>query len=111
DPRNGSSSAPADTDPDGVIRRPRGGRPVEPPAMMAARETAVIAVPVLLAVGSFLAVQGPANVQLAVAMSSPMAASTLQLAIGATLFLALAIVVGTVGALAMVRDVTLWHLA
>lgn len=78
---------------------------------MATHEPAVVAVPILLAVGGLLTVQGAANVQLATAMSSPMAASTVQLAIGATLFLALAIAVGTVGALTMVRDATPWHLA
>jgi transporter family-2 protein len=39
-----------------------------------------------------------------------MAASTLQLAIGATLLLVLALVVGTVGALHLVPGVTPWHL-
>jgi len=78
---------------------------------MGTYEPAVVAVPVLFAVGGLLTVQGAANVQLAVAMGNPMAASTLQLAIGAATFLALAIVVGTVGALTMLPGATPWHLA
>ena len=72
---------------------------------------AVIAVPLLFVVGGLLAVQTAANVQLATAMGSPMAASTLQLAIGATMFLAAALAVGTIDALHLVPDVTPWHLA
>ncbi|HXM55686.1 MAG TPA: DMT family transporter [Candidatus Dormibacteraeota bacterium] len=72
---------------------------------------AVVAVPVLFVVGGLLAVQTAANVQLSTALGSPMAASTLQLAIGATLFLAVALAVGTIGAIHLVPDVTPWHLA
>jgi transporter family-2 protein len=69
-----------------------------------------IAIPLLLAVGGLLAVQAAANVQLARAMGDPMAASALQLAIGATVLLVLAVLVGTVGALHLVPGVTWWHL-
>jgi transporter family-2 protein len=72
--------------------------------------TATIAIPLLLVVGGLLAVQAAANVQLATAMGNPMAASTLQLAIGASVLLVLALVVGTIGALHLVPGVTPWHL-
>ena len=71
---------------------------------------ASLAVPLLLAVGGLMAVQAAANVQLATAMGSPAAASTLQLAVGATLLLALALAVGTIGSLQLVPGVTPWHL-
>jgi transporter family-2 protein len=57
-----------------------------------------LAIPLLLFVGSLLALQAGANVQLSGAVGSPIGASTLQLAIGAGLLLALAAVAGTLGA-------------
>jgi bacterial/archaeal transporter family-2 protein len=69
-----------------------------------------VAIPLLLVVGGLLAVQAPANVQLAAAMRNPFAASTLQLAVGAMLFLVLALLLGTIGALHLVPGVTPWHL-
>jgi transporter family-2 protein len=58
-----------------------------------------LAIPALF-VGTLLALQAAANVQLAAAMTSPVGASTLQLAIGAALLVALAAVGGSLGALA-----------
>ncbi len=70
-----------------------------------------LAVPFLLAVGSLLALQAAANVQLSTAMTSPFGASALQLAIGATLLLALAAVFGSLGARGLLDDVAAWELA
>jgi transporter family-2 protein len=69
-----------------------------------------LAIPFLLTVGALLAVQAAANVQLSAAVGSPVAASTLQLAIGALLLLALAVVVGAVARLDRVPDAPAWHL-
>jgi bacterial/archaeal transporter family-2 protein len=69
-----------------------------------------LAVPFLLAVGALLAVQAAANVQLSAAVGSPIAASTLQLAVGAALLLALAVLVGAVEHLDRVPDAPAWHL-
>jgi bacterial/archaeal transporter family-2 protein len=68
------------------------------------------AVPFLLAVGSLLALQAAANVQLSHAVGSPFGASTLQLALGAALLLALAAAVGPATALDGLDDVPAWHL-
>jgi bacterial/archaeal transporter family-2 protein len=68
------------------------------------------AVPFLLAVGALLAVQAAANVQLSVAVGSPFAASTLQLAIGAAALLVAALLVGAVAHLDRVPDAPAWHL-
>src|ERR687891_596001 len=54
-----------------------------------------LALPFLLLVGSLLALQAAANVQLSTAMTSPFGASALQLGIGAALLVALAVVAGT----------------
>ena len=69
-----------------------------------------IAIPLLLVVGGMLAVQAAANVQLATAIGNPIAAAALQLAIGASLLLALALAVGTLGAFRLLPGVTPWHL-
>ena len=69
------------------------------------------AIPFLLLVGSMLALQAAANVQLAGAMSSPIGASTLQLAIGAGLLLALAGAAGSLGALDLLGEAEPWALA
>ena len=69
-----------------------------------------LAVPLLLAVGSLLALQAAANVQLSSATGSPFGASTLQLAIGALLLLGAAAVAGTLGAFDQLAEVTPWHL-
>ena len=69
-----------------------------------------LAVPLLLAVGSLLALQAAANVQLSSATGSPFGASTLQLAIAAGILLAAAAVAGTLGALHELGQVRAWHL-
>ena len=69
------------------------------------------AIPFLLFVGTLLAVQAAANVQLSAATGSPLGASALQLAIGAGLLLAATAVAGSLDALDDVADVAPWHLA
>jgi transporter family-2 protein len=69
------------------------------------------AVPFLLAVGSLLALQAAANVQLASALASPFRASALQLGIGAALLLALATAAGSLGALGDLASADPWTLA
>ena len=69
-----------------------------------------IAIPFLLAVGSLLALQAAANVQLSAAMGIPLGASTLQLGIGFLLLMALAIPIGALGALDLLDDAEAWHL-
>ena len=69
-----------------------------------------IAIPLLLLVGSLLAVQAAANVQLSTAMASPVGASALQLAIGATLLLALTAVAGALTAFELLDRAEPWHL-
>jgi bacterial/archaeal transporter family-2 protein len=68
------------------------------------------AIPFLLVVGSLLALQAAANVQLSAAMASPFGASTLQLGIGAAVLIAVAALAGSLGALALVDDVEPWQL-
>jgi bacterial/archaeal transporter family-2 protein len=68
-----------------------------------------LAIPILLAVGSLLALQAAANVQLSAATGSPFGAST-QLGIGASVLLAAAAVAGALGALALLDDSPAWHL-
>jgi bacterial/archaeal transporter family-2 protein len=70
-----------------------------------------IALPFLLLVGSLLAVQAAANVQLSAAMTSPFGASALQLSIGAGLLTALAAVGGSLGAFELLGDAEPWTLA
>jgi transporter family-2 protein len=70
-----------------------------------------LAVPFLLAVGSLLALQAAANVQLATALASPFRASALQLGIGAVLLLALAAAAGSLGALGDLGAAEPWTLA
>jgi uncharacterized membrane protein YdcZ (DUF606 family) len=68
------------------------------------------AIPFLLFVGSLLILQAAANVQLSAAMVSPFGASTLQLAIGAAMLLALASLAGSLGAFGLLDQVEPWHL-
>jgi transporter family-2 protein len=68
------------------------------------------AIPFLLFVGALLALQAAANVQLSTATGSPFAASTLQLAIGATLLLGAAAVAGSLGAFGDLGVAEPWHL-
>lgn len=69
------------------------------------------AIPFLLAVGALLALQAAANVQLSTATGSPFGASTLQLAIGATVLLAVTLVAGSLDALGELDRAEPWHLA
>jgi transporter family-2 protein len=68
------------------------------------------AIPLLLFVGSLLALQAGANVQLSGAVGSPVGASTLQLAIGAALLLALTAAAGTLGAFGALAEAEPAHL-
>jgi transporter family-2 protein len=68
------------------------------------------AIPFLLFVGSLLALQAAANVQLSTATGSPFGASTLQLGIGAGLLLAVAAIAGTLDAFGLLTDAEPWHL-
>jgi bacterial/archaeal transporter family-2 protein len=61
-----------------------------------------LAIPYLVFVGSLLALQAAANVQLSSAMRSPVAASTLQLGIGAAILLVAVAIAGTFGAFGLV---------
>ena len=69
-----------------------------------------IAIPFLLFVGSLLALQAGANVQLSGAVGNPIGASTLQLTIGAGILLAAAAAAGTLGAFDSLADAEPWHL-
>jgi bacterial/archaeal transporter family-2 protein len=69
-----------------------------------------IAIPFLLFVGSLLALQAAANVQLSTAVGSPFGASALQLAIGALALLALTVAAGAAGAFGLIDQVRPWHL-
>ena len=61
-------------------------------------------------VGSLLAVQAAANVQLSRATGSPFGASTLQLGIGAALLVAVSAVAGSLGAFGLLDDTEPWQL-
>jgi bacterial/archaeal transporter family-2 protein len=69
-----------------------------------------IAIPFLLFVGSLLALQAAANVQLSTAMASPFGASTLQLGIGAALLVAITALAGSVGAFGLLEETEPWQL-
>jgi bacterial/archaeal transporter family-2 protein len=69
------------------------------------------AIPFLLVVGTLLAVQTAANVQLSTATGSPFGASMLQLGIGATVLLAAAAIAGTLDAFGRLAGAgPWWHL-
>jgi bacterial/archaeal transporter family-2 protein len=68
------------------------------------------AIPFLLLVGTLLAVQAAANVQLSTATGSPFGASTLQLGIGAALLLAATAVAGSLDAFGGLGAAQPWHL-
>jgi transporter family-2 protein len=70
-----------------------------------------LAIPFLLFVGSLLAVQSAANVQLSAAVGSPFGASTMQLGIAAALLFAAALPAGALGAFEVLGDVQAWHLS
>lgn len=63
-----------------------------------------------LVLGALLALQAGANIQLAGAMGSPIGASTAQLALGTAVLAALAVIVGTGGAVELIPDLATWHL-
>jgi bacterial/archaeal transporter family-2 protein len=69
-----------------------------------------LAIPFLLLVGSLLALQAAANVQLSTAMGSPVGASTLQLGVAAALLLTATAAAGTLGAFGLLDDADGWHL-
>ena len=68
------------------------------------------AIPFLLFVGSLLAVQAAANVQLSAAVGSPFGASTMQLGIGAGVLLAVGLPAGALGAFDVLGHARAWHL-
>jgi len=69
----------------------------------------VLFIPLALFAGGLLAVQAGANAQLSKAVGSPFSATTLQLAVGATVLLSIAALTGTVPALLAVRQAQWWH--
>jgi uncharacterized membrane protein YdcZ (DUF606 family) len=69
-----------------------------------------LAIPLLLLVGSLLAVQAAAIVQVSAATGNAFGASTLQLGIGAGLMLGAAALTGSLDALAGLADAEGWHL-
>jgi transporter family-2 protein len=74
---------------------------------MRAMET--LFVPLSLLAGSLLAVQAGANSQLAKAVGSPFAATTIQVFIAGTLLLIIAALTGTLAAFGKLPDATWWH--
>lgn len=68
----------------------------------------LFAVLALLA-GALLTVQVGANTQLSKGAGGPFAATTLQLGLGAVVLILLAALVGTLGAIRLLPDVTWWH--
>jgi len=66
-------------------------------------------IPLALAAGALLAVQAGANAQLSKAIGSPIAATTLQLSIGALLLLLLTLLSGTVLTLSLLPNAQWWH--
>jgi transporter family-2 protein len=68
-------------------------------------------VPIALLAGGLLAVQAGANAQLAKATGSPFAATALQLSVGTGLLLLVALLTGTLSALACLPGVVWWHAA
>lgn len=66
-------------------------------------------IPASLIAGGLLAVQAGANAQLSKATGSPFAATTLQLSVGTLALLVLALLTGTLTALAALPGVPWWH--
>jgi bacterial/archaeal transporter family-2 protein len=66
-------------------------------------------IPLALAAGALLAVQAGANTQLAKAIGSPFAATTLQLGVGALLLLVFTVLTGSLSALSLVPRAPWWH--
>jgi transporter family-2 protein len=65
--------------------------------------------PLALAAGALLALQAGANAQLAKAIGSPFAATTLQLAVAALLLLAATLATGSLPALSLLASAPWWH--
>ena len=66
-------------------------------------------VPLAFAAGALLAVQVGANTRLSKAAGGPFAATTLQLGVGAAALTALTALLGTLGAIHLLPEVTWWH--
>ncbi len=66
-------------------------------------------IPVSLFAGGLLAVQAAANAQLSKAVGSPFGATTIQLSVGAAALLVIALLTGSLVALAQLPEVPWWH--
>jgi len=71
----------------------------------------ILFVPLALLAGALLTVQVGANTQLSKGAGGPFAATTLQLGVGAVVLILLAALVGTLGAVGSLPEVTWWHAA
>ncbi|TIN26358.1 MAG: DMT family transporter [Mesorhizobium sp.] len=69
----------------------------------------ILFIPLALVAGGLLAVQAGANAQLAKAVGSPFAATTLQLSVGAAVLLLITVLTGTLSALLAVQKAEWWH--
>ncbi len=69
----------------------------------------ILFVPLALLAGVLLTVQVGANTQLSKGAGGPFTATTLQLGVGAVVLILLAALVGTLGAISFLPDVTWWH--
>jgi transporter family-2 protein len=69
----------------------------------------ILFVPLALLAGVLLTVQVGANTQLSKGVGGPLAATTLQLGVGALALTLLSAVVGTLGAVSLLPEVTWWH--
>ncbi len=69
----------------------------------------ILFVPLALLGGALLAVQVGANTRLSKGAGGPFAATTLQLGVGAVALIALAALVGTLGAVSLLPEATWWH--
>ncbi len=69
----------------------------------------ILFVPLALLAGVLLTVQVGANTQLSKGAGGPFAATTLQLGVGALVLILLAALLGTLGAVGSLPDVTWWH--
>jgi bacterial/archaeal transporter family-2 protein len=68
-----------------------------------------ILIPLALLAGGLLPIQAGANAQLSKSIASPLVATTLQLVVGASVLLLIAIFAGSLAALAGLSDVPWWH--
>ena len=88
-------------------------RPRPPAAAPTLKEAAMetLFIPVSLVAGGLLAVQAGANAQLSKAVGSPFGATTLQLSVGAAALSLVALLTGSLVALAELPQVPWWHAA